>query len=70
VSQTYIASAGDTVDFIAWRFYGTQGARVVERVLEANKGLADLGAELPAGTRVTLPDLDIRPERDGVKLWD
>ena len=70
MSQTYIASAGDTVDFIAWRFYGTTGARVVERVLEANKGLADLGPELPAGMRVTLPELDTRGEQAGVKLWD
>ena len=70
MSEIYIASAGDTVDFIAWRYYGTQDARVVERVLEANKGLADLGPELPAGTRVTLPELDTRGEQAGVKLWD
>lgn len=70
MTQTYIASDGDTVEAIAWKAYGTQGARVVERLLEANRGLADLGPELPAGTVVVLPELDTRPEQTGVKLWD
>lgn len=70
MTQTYVASDGDTVDFITWRFYGTQDARVVERLLEANQNLADLGDTLPAGTRVTLPDLDTASERTGVRLWD
>lgn len=67
---TYIASAGDTVDFVVWRAYGTQDARVVERVLDANPGLADLGESLPAGTSITLPELDTTTERAGVRLWD
>jgi phage tail protein X len=67
----YIASEGDTADLIAWRVYGTQGARVVEQLLEANPGLAELGAELPAGTVVKLPDLvDTQGDQGGVKLWD
>lgn len=70
MSQTYIASAGETVDYIAWKVYGTQGARVVERLLDANKGLADIGPELPAGTVVQLPELPTVAERQGVKLWD
>lgn len=68
--KQYLSSEGDTVDLIAWRVYGTQGARVVERLLEANPGLADRGAELPAGTQVTIPALDIKAERGGVRLWD
>lgn len=68
--KTYIASAGDTVDFIAWRVYGTQEARVVERVLEANPGLADMGETLPEGTSVALPELDTKTERATVRLWD
>lgn len=68
--NTYIASEGDSVDLIAWKHYGTQGARVVERVLEANPGLADLGPLLPAGTAVTLPDLDTAAEKTGTRLWD
>ena len=70
MTQTYITSDGDTADSIAWKVYGTQGARVVERLLEANKGLADQGPELPAGLVVTLPELDTRAEQSGVKLWD
>lgn len=66
----YVASEGDTVDLIAWRVYGTQGARVVEQLLEANPGLADRGAELQAGTRLVIPSLDIKAERGGVRLWD
>ena len=45
---------GDTVDLICWRTYG-RTAGITEQVLEANPGLADLGAELPIGTLVTLP---------------
>ncbi|MBB3001447.1 phage tail protein X [Paraburkholderia tropica] len=52
-----IARQGDTVDAICWRYYGrTDGT--VETVLEANEGLADLGAVLPSGTVVELPDFD------------
>lgn len=68
--KTYIASAGDTVDYIVWKAYGTQGGRLVERVLEANPGLADKGAILPSGTAVTLPDLDTATETASVRLWD
>lgn len=68
--QTYIASEGDTVDFIAWRVYGTQGALVVEQLLDANPGLADLGAVLPVGTEVFLPSIDTKAQRTGVRLWD
>lgn len=67
---TYIASEGDTVDLIAWKHYGTQAARVVERLLEANPGLADNGPLLSAGTIVTLPELDTAAERTGTRLWD
>lgn len=70
MTQTYIASSGDTVDYIAWRVYGTQEAQVVERLLDANPGVADIGPVLPAGTRLTLPDLDTTAERAGVRLWD
>lgn len=70
MTQTYIASDRDTVDFITWRYYGTQGGKVLEQVLEANPGLSDLGPELPAGTEVLLPDIDTNGQRTGTKLWD
>lgn len=60
----------DTVDALCWRHYG-RTAGVVEQVLDANPGLADHGAVLPAGLLVTLPDLQATaPDRPMVQLWD
>jgi phage tail protein X len=66
----YTTREGDTVDAIAWRFYGATDNRVTEAVLEYNPGLADYGAELPAGIHVTLPDVETPAKTRGVKLWD
>ena len=65
------AQAGETVDAICWRVLG-RTAGVTEQVFELNPGLADLGAQLPGGTKVTLPDLAATalPARQTVKLWD
>lgn len=65
------AQAGETVDAICWRVLG-RTAGVTEQVLALNPGLADLGAQLPGGTKVTLPDITetALPERQTVKLWD
>lgn len=63
------ASQGDTVDLICWREYG-RTAGVTEAVLEANPGLAGLGAVLPLGIRVTLPDVLPTQKQTTVKLWD
>lgn len=61
---------GDTVDLVVYRHYGkTRG--LVEPVLDANPGLAGLGAILPLGTVLTLPVEE--PEQDTtkfVRLWD
>lgn len=60
----------DTVDALCWRHYG-RTAGVVEAVLDANPGLADHGAVLPAGLLVILPELQTAaPERPMVNLWD
>ncbi|MDN0362129.1 phage tail protein, partial [Escherichia coli] len=54
------ALQGDTLDAICVRYYGrTEG--VVEAVLAANPGLAELGAVLPHGTAVELPDVQTAP---------
>lgn len=68
--RQYAASTGDTVDFIAWRVYGTQDSGVVEQLLEANPGLADMGPQLQAGTLVNLPDIDTTAKAAGIRLWD
>lgn len=67
---TVIANQGDTVDAICWRYYG-RTAGVVEQVLDANPGLADLGPVIPHGTQVLLPEQVVRAEqRQMVNLWD
>ena len=64
------AQQGDTVDAICWRHYG-RTAGVVEQVLDANPGLADLGPVIPNGTLVQLPEQAVRAEqRQMVNLWD
>ncbi|HHH1927419.1 TPA: tail protein X [Yersinia enterocolitica] len=51
------------------RYYGyTEG--VFETVLAANPGLAELGAVLPHGTSVELPDVQTSPVTETVNLWD
>ncbi|AJQ93236.1 tail protein X [Gynuella sunshinyii] len=43
----------------------------VERVLQANPGLADYPLSLPAGLSILLPDLETSVEQDtSVKIWD
>ena len=65
-----IAQQGDTLDMICARYYGrTEG--VFESVLAANPGLADLGAILPRGTLVTLPEQVTAAEATTLlQLWD
>lgn len=67
---TVIATQGDTLDQLCWRYYG-RTAGVLEQALDANPGLADLGPVLPMGTLVTLPDQPTQaPAQNMVNLWD
>ncbi|GAA3911751.1 tail protein X [Gibbsiella dentisursi] len=60
---------GDTVDEICWRHYGkTQG--VTEQVYEANPGLCELGAIVPAGRVIHLPAVADTAQTDTLQLWD
>jgi phage tail protein X len=65
----YRSKAGDTADIIAWVIYGRQDGRLVETLLDANPGLADLGPVLPAGIRVAVPDAPEPARVEGVRLW-
>lgn len=69
MAATVYAQQGDTVDLICHRHYG-RTAGVTEQVLAANRGLADLGPILPMGTRVTLPDVPVKPVKKLINLWD
>ncbi|MEW5560251.1 tail protein X [Enterobacter asburiae] len=64
-----IAQQGDTLDALCQRYYGRTGG-VVEAVLDENPGLAELGAILPHGTAVSLPEVDTAPVTETVNLWD
>jgi phage tail protein X len=64
------AQQGDTVDALCWRYYG-RTAGVVEQVLDANPGLADLGPVLPNGTLINMPEAAAQAiQRQVVNLWD
>lgn len=66
----YRTKDGDMLDAICWKYYGQQ-AGAVEIVLEANPGLADVGAVLSAGILIELPELP-KPNQiiNTVRLWD
>lgn len=64
-----VTKQGDVVDRIALKAYGrTAGA--TEAVLAANPVLADLGAQLPAGVVLVLPDIETATIAPTVRLWD
>lgn len=62
MSATYTTTRdGERLDLICWRWYGTLGGRVVERVLDANPGLAARDpARLPASVTIVLPEISRR----------
>lgn len=68
--RTERAQQGDTIDAICHRRFG-RTAGVTERVLAMNPGIAELGALLPQGTRVRLPDDAPEPTQrtPRVQLW-
>lgn len=72
-TETYIVEGdGVALDLMVWRRFRRPTPGLVERVLDSNPGLADLGPLLPAGTRLTIPiDIPTGPAvRPIVKLWD
>lgn len=54
--QVTIEGQGITLDLLLWRRFGIAGQALLEATYELNRGIAALGAVLPAGTVVTLPD--------------
>ncbi|MCH7275071.1 MAG: tail protein X [Paraburkholderia tropica] len=64
------ALQGDTLDALCWRHYGST-AGTVEAVLDANPGLAELGAILPLGTVIDMPELNtIEQTKPLLQLFD
>lgn len=68
--NTYITKEGDTADYIAWKVYGNQNPGTTEALINANRGLADIGPELPSGISIVLPEISLPATTKGVKLWD
>lgn len=70
MATTYRTRQGDVLDLICLRHYGQRDG-VVERVLDANPGLASKGAVLPLATTIVLPELPsaLKPAAT-IKLWD
>lgn len=65
---TYITKDGDVLDAICFKYYGSTTG-VVEKVLEANRHLAELDAIFSANVKIVLPDLTQEEETESVKLW-
>ena len=65
---TYVTKDGDVLDAICWKYYGKTSG-ILEKVLEANHHLSELGMIFSAGVKISLPDLTQEEETESVKLW-
>ncbi len=65
---TYVTKDGDVLDAICWKYYGSTSG-TVEKVLEANRHLAELDSIFEVGVKIILPDLAPEEEAESVKLW-
>ena len=69
----YVTVDGDVLDAIIAAHYGSRADaldRVLPAVLDANHGLAERGAVLPAGATIALPELPLPAAIPTVRLWD
>lgn len=65
--ETYRTVEGDTVDLIAFRRFGQQGAE--SAILEANPYLAALGPVLPANIAIWIPVPEVKDRVTGPRIW-
>ena len=69
MSELHYTTLGQTVDMVCNDHYGAT-ADVTELVLEANRGVANLGGVLPLGTKIVLPVIeDSIPVQELIQLW-
>ncbi|MFA6125084.1 MAG: tail protein X [Sphingomonas sp.] len=70
-SDTLYAQQGDTLDALVWRERGF-GGEDLAGLLATNPGLAELGAILPLGTAITIPESTAPAPRTLplIQLWD
>ena len=57
------------LDAICYEHYNAQPG-ATEAVLNANPGLAKLGALLPLGVKINLPILPVTSSTGTISLWD
>lgn len=65
----YTTREGDVLDDVVARYYGDTDNRIVETVLEANRGLADYGPVIPAGVDIELPERPANAKAALTRLW-
>ncbi len=69
-----VKAEGLTVALLVWALLRRQPPGLVERILDINPGLADLGPILPVGTKIVIPmdeiDLTRTVAPAVVRLWD
>ncbi|KOR14698.1 hypothetical protein ABW55_12385 [Acinetobacter sp. C15] len=68
----YRTKDGDTVDSIAYKYYGSTSNKLVENIFEVNHRLSDHPPVLPEGLLIELPEQSqttMTPTKK-VKLWD
>lgn len=71
MATIWTTSDGDVLDAICVKNYGTAGLnQSLAAVLDANPGLAALGAIYPAGVKITLPAWTAEAVESSVSLWD
>ncbi len=70
MTTIYVTRTGDTIDYIAWKFYGTTANRLIEGILLANPGLAENDPLLPGGLEIILPEAELPVKVESVRLWD
>ena len=68
----YRTKEGDTVDYIAYKYYGNTANRIVEKIYEANPRLSDFPPMLPENILIELPEQTQTTviSSKKVKLWD
>lgn len=68
---TYQTRDGDVLDAVCATHYGTENlSYIVTQVLEANPGLADIGAVYPSDLFIILPDSAPPVQDSAFSLWD
>ena len=65
----YRTLSGETLDMIVWKHYDSLSGNV-EKVLEANPGLAAHGPLLPENLIIELPSATTDTATQTIRLWD